>query len=59
MLKRITKLEVILSILLAFNNSNFSSEVVDPLTEKPSSKREIANGFPNQPHPKILTLFIN
>ena len=41
----------------AFKTGTFSSDVVDPFTEKPSSKKEVANGFPNQPHPKILILF--
>lgn len=41
----------------ASKTGTFSSDVVDPFTEKPASKKEVAKGFPNQPQPKILILF--
>ena len=56
-----SNLEIFTKYVSIPNLSNiliFSSEVVDPLTENPSSKNEVAKGFPNQPQPKILTFFI-
>jgi len=46
------------SILLSSKRANFSSFVVEPFKEYQSSNKEIASGFPNQPHPKILTFLI-
>ena len=41
----------------ASKTETFSSDVVDPFTKKPYCIKDVANGFPNQPHPKILILF--
>ena len=46
-------------MLFISKSSNFSSVVVEPFTEYPSSNKEMDKGFPNQPQPKTLTLFIN
>src|SRR5690606_18243667 len=36
------------------NKSSFSSDVVDPLTEKPLFKKSVANGNPSHPQPIML-----